>query len=314
MVNNENRCSESAKKLKVSCTQKSKMISSCISALNAQKQSFWHAKNQRFLSRTEYYDSVAYRDFQIACYRPKGRGIKPPSLARNKNNGLAITGLVLGIIGIILIWVPILNLILGIAALVFGIIGLKKSNQIKNYGKAISITGIVLGGITILAGLLSIIGVITYFGVLNSTEILKSEKNYVGETDDSEIIINPKGVIDPEINPEKTIQNQCAITSGFSCRDFTITTNNVKIEIANNMGQKIVFNDGILTSTEKRQLGTCTVEPNEIENENTAIISCNLNEMLNAGEKSTLNFELIYKTKTIDLEREASGKITGTFN
>lgn len=59
-------------------------------------------------------------------------------------NGLAVTALVLGIIGLVLSMVPFIPYPLAILAIIFGAVGLKK--QIK---KGLAITGIVTGIITL---------------------------------------------------------------------------------------------------------------------------------------------------------------------
>jgi len=63
-------------------------------------------------------------------------------------NGIAIAALVVGIIAFVTGWVPILGLLLGITAVVLGVIGLKKAA-----GKGMSIAGLVTGAIGALTSL-----------------------------------------------------------------------------------------------------------------------------------------------------------------
>lgn len=42
-------------------------------------------------------------------------------------NGFGVTGLVVGIVGLVLVWIPALNLLLGVIATVFGAIGWRKA-------------------------------------------------------------------------------------------------------------------------------------------------------------------------------------------
>ncbi|HEU5126965.1 MAG TPA: DUF4190 domain-containing protein [Glycomyces sp.] len=73
-----------------------------------------------------------------------------------RGNGFAITALVLGIIALVLAFIPVVNLIsfvLAIAAIVFGIVGLVASGK-RHTGKGMSITGIVLGVITLAVAIL----------------------------------------------------------------------------------------------------------------------------------------------------------------
>ncbi|MGH3823087.1 MAG: hypothetical protein ACRDRA_09690 [Pseudonocardiaceae bacterium] len=61
------------------------------------------------------------------------------------SNGMGVTGLVTGIIGACLAWVPGLGMILGILGIVFGGIGLYYASQGKATNKGMSIAGLVLG-------------------------------------------------------------------------------------------------------------------------------------------------------------------------
>ena len=68
-------------------------------------------------------------------------------MEEKEKNGLSVTGMVLGIVAICLCWIPILNyisFILGILALIFGIIGI-----IKKKNKGMAIAGLILGLISI---------------------------------------------------------------------------------------------------------------------------------------------------------------------
>ncbi|MFC9558566.1 hypothetical protein [Agromyces sp. NPDC056965] len=67
--------------------------------------------------------------------------------ARRPSIGFSIASLVLGIAGILLVWVLGLGLLLAVAAIVFGILGLKRS-------RGLAIAGIVTGGLSLAVGLL----------------------------------------------------------------------------------------------------------------------------------------------------------------
>lgn len=76
---------------------------------------------------------------------------EPPPPA--KSNGLAIAALVLGIIGLVTCWVPFLGLALGVLAVIFGILGLRR----RPVGKGMSIAGIVLGALAVIGGILILV-------------------------------------------------------------------------------------------------------------------------------------------------------------
>lgn len=61
-----------------------------------------------------------------------------------QTNGMAISSLVLGILGVVLNLIPLLPYLLGILAIVFGVSGKKIQS-----GKGMAIAGIILGVITL---------------------------------------------------------------------------------------------------------------------------------------------------------------------
>jgi hypothetical protein len=66
------------------------------------------------------------------------------TIPQSQGNGLAVTALVLGIVGLVLYLVPFLPYPLAILAIIFGLIGMKK--QVK---KGFGLTGVITGIITI---------------------------------------------------------------------------------------------------------------------------------------------------------------------
>lgn len=61
-----------------------------------------------------------------------------------QTNGMAISSLVLGILGVVLNLIPVIPYLMGILAIIFGVTG----NKIQN-GKGMAVAGIVLGCITL---------------------------------------------------------------------------------------------------------------------------------------------------------------------
>ncbi|MCG7342651.1 DUF4190 domain-containing protein [Sporosarcina sp. ACRSL] len=61
-----------------------------------------------------------------------------------QTNGMAVSSLVLGILGVVLNLIPLLPYLLGILAIVFGVSGNK-----QQIGKGMAMAGIILGAITL---------------------------------------------------------------------------------------------------------------------------------------------------------------------
>ena len=62
----------------------------------------------------------------------------------NGNNTEAIVSMILGILSVVLCWLPIVGLILAIIAIVLGVRGLKKANEVEK-GKGFAIAGLSCG-------------------------------------------------------------------------------------------------------------------------------------------------------------------------
>lgn len=81
--------------------------------------------------------------------------------------GMATAALVLGILALITCWTVIGGVLLGLLAVIFGIVGLRRANRGLAFGRGRAIAGIILGVLGIVvAGLLIAVGV----SLLNSDE------------------------------------------------------------------------------------------------------------------------------------------------
>lgn len=71
---------------------------------------------------------------------PGGAPMGPP-----QGNGMAVAGLVLGIISIVLFFLSWIAAILGILGIIFGALGISKANKIGGKGKGMATAGLVCG-------------------------------------------------------------------------------------------------------------------------------------------------------------------------
>jgi len=76
-------------------------------------------------------------------YGPPGYGPPP-----GQSNGMAVTGMVCGIIGLVLFWLPVVGWILAILGIIFGGVGIAKANA-GGPNKGMAIAGVVLGIVSI---------------------------------------------------------------------------------------------------------------------------------------------------------------------
>lgn len=94
-----------------------------------------------------------YQPPQPGSYMPPP--YQPPYGAppQQPGNGTAVAGMVLGIISLVLFWVPILNIILGGLGIIFGVSGMKRADSIGGAGKGMGIAGLACGVAGLLIGL-----------------------------------------------------------------------------------------------------------------------------------------------------------------
>lgn len=99
-------------------------------------------------------------------------GAPPP---QQQGNGMAVAGLVLGILGAVLFFVPFIGWILAILGIIFGALGNSKASKIGGKGKGMAIAGLVLG----LIGL--IVGVGTFVWAVNEAKSDMQNYRYRGD-------------------------------------------------------------------------------------------------------------------------------------
>ncbi|MET9514720.1 DUF4190 domain-containing protein [Streptomyces sp. NPDC002994] len=90
-----------------------------------------------------------------------------PDKGVKRSNGLAIAALVLGIAAILLFWTVFGGIVLGLLAVIFGVIGARKAHGSRAPHGKISIIGAVLGALGLIA---SVVIIAIGASILNSDE------------------------------------------------------------------------------------------------------------------------------------------------
>jgi hypothetical protein len=75
-----------------------------------------------------------------------------PQMQQNQGNGMAVAGLVMGILGLVLCFIPFLGWILALLGIIFGAVGMGKANKIGGKGKGLAVTGLILGVLGLIVG------------------------------------------------------------------------------------------------------------------------------------------------------------------
>lgn len=79
-------------------------------------------------------------------------------------NGMGIAALVFGILALLLVWLPIVGLVLGLLAIIFGVIGRGRVRKQQATNGGVALTGLILGVLTFLANVVITIALFL-FGV-----------------------------------------------------------------------------------------------------------------------------------------------------
>lgn len=206
-------------------------------------------------------------------------------------NGMAIASLVLGIIGLVLGWIPFFGAVFIVGALVglvLGIIYLVKAKDDNTMtAKGLAIAGVILCGLSIIVSLLILIGTIAYFGVLD-----------------------PSGFV-----PERVV-----ISLPFSSVGTPVVTQNtVQLTIMNSNEEPItLLRSGSFNSMDCDNGGIMSLKSGDVEITDSAQIksgesftitwTCDSN-----FEKDTLikaNFNIEYVSGTTGLTNSAKGDIS----
>jgi hypothetical protein len=90
---------------------------------------------------------------------PQGYGYTAPQAG----NGMAVAALVLGIVSVVLSWVPFFDWVLAALAIIFGAVGISTANKRMGAGKGMAVAGMILGIITIALGVVFVVWVFAVF-------------------------------------------------------------------------------------------------------------------------------------------------------
>ncbi len=121
----------------------------------------WDTQNpgspvQRYPKTTEGWNE-AWRVFSAwepsgSALGTAGSGGTTGTVAAQSTNGQAVAALVLGIVSLVLFWIPFVGLVCGILGVVFGWLGMQRADR-GTTGKGMAVAGLVTGIIGTLIGL-----------------------------------------------------------------------------------------------------------------------------------------------------------------
>ncbi|MFJ4922675.1 DUF4190 domain-containing protein [Streptomyces sp. NPDC088725] len=89
-------------------------------------------------------------EYPSGGYPAYGNSGWPPA-PQGQSNGLGVTAMVLGILSVVLFWFVGLGIVLGILALIFGAVGLRKARRGEASNSGVALAGVILGPIGVVA-------------------------------------------------------------------------------------------------------------------------------------------------------------------
>ncbi|MCF7871767.1 hypothetical protein K9L97_01925 [Candidatus Woesearchaeota archaeon] len=114
------------------------------------------------------------------------------------------------------------------------------------------------------------------------------------------------------LNPQNLIPDQCAITSGFSCRDTLLNTTTISLLVVNNMGETISITGFDASQSTGTIIDTPTLPTGTVNDGNEFTITAPVTAVLTSGSKEKLGFEITYVKSSGEFPHKATGTITQT--
>jgi hypothetical protein len=104
----------------------------------------------------------------------------PPDQGQQQQpgNGMAIAGMVLGIVGIVFCWIPVVGPAIGLVGLILSIAGMSRANAVGGKGKGMAIAGLVCSIVALLFG-----AYVTYAFFVVMGEVDKHRRGYSNDWD-----------------------------------------------------------------------------------------------------------------------------------
>jgi hypothetical protein len=189
---------------------------------------------------------MSYPQPPSAHYPPQYQPPLPPP--REPQNGLGIAGFVLGLVGLLFSFIPIIGMIawpMVIIGLVLGIVGLSKANNGQANNKGMAISGIALSAL----GLVVCILWVAVFG--------KAANDVKDAADELQKEANKESVLVYEVtgdSPKSTVSFSTFSDNGSSSNEEEVTTLPWKKEFK----VKGILSGGTLTVTTGEEGGTVT--------------------------------------------------------
>lgn len=157
------------------------------------------------------------------------------------SNGMAIAGLVLGLIGLLGSFIPVLNIggiVIGLVGAVLAAVGLVKAKQ-SGVGKGAAVAGIILGALSLIIGV--VVNVVFANVVSNAADDV-TDTSVVASTNSASAAATKAAADDETVTTDDEAglsrDNPVPLGSAITSGDWTVTINSVTTANADSIGQR----------------------------------------------------------------------------
>lgn len=106
---------------------------------------------------------AGYAEDRTAYHDDRGLYAGEPAVRRKGGAGMGIAALLLGILAFVLSWVPILGIILGVIAIIVGLVARGRAKRINGSGRGSGVAGAILGLLAVIISGLITFGLVSLF-------------------------------------------------------------------------------------------------------------------------------------------------------
>jgi hypothetical protein len=115
------------------------------------------------------------------------------------------------------------------------------------------------------------------------------------------------------LSPNKVTPSRCIVESGFSCKDFQITTTGINIYLINGKGEGLTVNNLTVTSDVATNIAcTAPADGSPVADAGNISIVCSMDDLSTArGDKVKFEFSINYKMAKGTYNQNFGGSIYG---
>ena len=175
-------------------------------------------------------------------YAVPGQQHYPPQPNRAAN-GLAVAALVVGILSILLAWIPVINIVAiigGLVAVVLGALALNKIKKSGQGGKGLAIAGLILGALSVVAGILVNVALGAF---VSEVETAVEEQQSAAGIDPPQQSTGAEESVDPADAAPAESGDVLALGQSAELDEYTVTVTGISLNANDALAAANTFNE-----------------------------------------------------------------------